>query len=41
MAEAGLRKIERIYMDELMRTEDAQEGLQAFLDKREPVWKWR
>lgn len=41
MVEAGLRRIEQIYMDELMRTEDAQEGLQAFLEKREPVWKGR
>ncbi len=37
--EAGLRRIENIYMNELMRTEDAREGLQAFLEKRTPVWK--
>ena len=36
---AGLGRIEGIYMKELMRTEDAQEGLQAFLEKRDPVWK--
>jgi len=29
---------ERIYLDELMCTRDATEGLQAFLEKREPVW---
>ena len=29
---------ERLYIDELMRTRDATEGLQAFLEKREPVW---
>jgi cyclohexa-1,5-dienecarbonyl-CoA hydratase len=37
--EEGLRRIEEIYMKELMRTEDAQEGLRAFLEKRDPVWK--
>ncbi len=30
---------ERTYLDELMRTEGAEEGLQAFLEKRAPVWK--
>jgi cyclohexa-1,5-dienecarbonyl-CoA hydratase len=38
-AEGGLRRIERIYLDELMRTEDATEGLKSFLEKRKPVWK--
>jgi cyclohexa-1,5-dienecarbonyl-CoA hydratase len=37
--DAGIAKVERIYLDELMRTEDAQEGLAAFLEKRKPVWK--
>jgi cyclohexa-1,5-dienecarbonyl-CoA hydratase len=35
----GLEKIEKIYLDELMSSEDAHEGLSAFLDKRTPVWK--
>jgi len=35
----GLKAIERIYLDELMKTEDATEGLKAFLEKRKPVWK--
>jgi len=39
--EKGLERIESIYMKELMRTEDAQEGLHAFLEKRDPVWKGR
>lgn len=39
--EASLRDAERIYMDELLKTEDAVEGLQAFLEKREPQWRGR
>ena len=35
----ALNKVERIYLDELMITEDAREGLTAFLEKRAPVWK--
>jgi cyclohexa-1,5-dienecarbonyl-CoA hydratase len=38
---AALKDVGRIYVDELMQTEDAVEGLQAFLDKRKPVWKHR
>jgi cyclohexa-1,5-dienecarbonyl-CoA hydratase len=37
----GLEKIEKIYLKELMKTADAQEGLQSFLDKRKPEWKER
>ncbi len=36
---AGLRAIDRIYLDQVMKTEDAVEGLQAFMEKRKPVWK--
>jgi cyclohexa-1,5-dienecarbonyl-CoA hydratase len=35
----GLKSIERIYLDRLMKTNDAIEGLKAFLDKRKPTWK--
>ena len=35
----GLEKIEKIYLEELMSSEDAHEGLQAFMDKRKPLWK--
>jgi cyclohexa-1,5-dienecarbonyl-CoA hydratase len=32
-------KVEQIYLNDLMKTNDAQEGLDSFLEKREPVWK--
>jgi cyclohexa-1,5-dienecarbonyl-CoA hydratase len=35
----GLKAIEKIYLDRLMKTEDAVEGLKAFLEKRKPTWK--
>ncbi len=35
----GLKAIDRIYLDELMKTEDAVEGLQAFMEKRKPTWQ--
>jgi len=34
----GLKDIEHIYLDELMKTSDALEGLNAFLEKRKPQW---
>jgi cyclohexa-1,5-dienecarbonyl-CoA hydratase len=37
--EPALRVIENIYLDELMKTHDAHEGLTAFLEKRRPEWK--
>ena len=40
-AEAGLEAIEKIYLDELMVTADAEEGLKSFLEKRKPEWKNR
>ncbi len=33
------REVNRLYTDELMKTADATEGLEAFLEKREAVWK--
>lgn len=35
----GLKAIEKVYLQELMKTQDAEEGLKAFLEKRKPVWK--
>ncbi len=35
----GLARAEKIYLEDLMKTEDAQEGIKAFMEKREPKWK--
>ena len=37
--ESALRESERIYLDELLSTEDAHEGVRAYLEKRPPAWK--
>ncbi len=36
-----LAAVERLYLEELMKTGDATEGLNAFIEKRKPVWKGR
>ena len=33
-----LPQVERLYLSDLMRTHDANEGLRAFVDKRAPRW---
>jgi cyclohexa-1,5-dienecarbonyl-CoA hydratase len=35
----GLARAEKIYLEELMKTADAQEGIRAFMEKREPKWQ--
>ena len=37
--EEGLMAVEELYLGPLMDTEDAHEGLAAFMEKRPPVWK--
>jgi cyclohexa-1,5-dienecarbonyl-CoA hydratase len=37
----GLAAAEKLYLGELMQTEDAREGLIAYLEKRKPIWKNR
>jgi cyclohexa-1,5-dienecarbonyl-CoA hydratase len=39
--ERGLKRAEDIYLDNLIKSEDAQEGIRAFLEKRSPLWKNR
>jgi cyclohexa-1,5-dienecarbonyl-CoA hydratase len=39
--EKGLARAEEIYLHDLIKTEDAQEGIRAWMEKREPNWKGR
>ncbi len=39
--EAALNEQENIYLHELMKTKDANEGVKAFMEKRKPVWRHR
>ena len=36
-----LAAVERLYLERLMETHDANEGLAAFIDKRAPKWEHR
>ena len=37
----GLARAEKIYLEELMQTEDAKEGITAWMEKRRPAWRGR
>ena len=37
--EKGLSRAEQIYLSELIKTEDCNEGVRAWMEKREPAWK--
>ena len=39
--ESVLTQVESLYFNELMKTEDAEEGVRAFMEKRKPQWKNR
>jgi cyclohexa-1,5-dienecarbonyl-CoA hydratase len=39
MVRSELPKMENLYLKELMETEDANEGIGAYLEKRQAVWK--
>jgi cyclohexa-1,5-dienecarbonyl-CoA hydratase len=39
--DAALDRVEDLYLNDLMKTEDAEEGINAFREKRKPVWRNR
>lgn len=39
--EEALSRVESLYLNELMKTADAREGIKAFMEKRKPEWRNR
>jgi cyclohexa-1,5-dienecarbonyl-CoA hydratase len=39
--DSALAEVENLYLHELMKTEDANEGIRAFMEKRKPTWRNR
>jgi cyclohexa-1,5-dienecarbonyl-CoA hydratase len=39
--DSALKEVEDMYLHELMKTHDATEGINAFIEKRKPVWRNR
>lgn len=39
--EDALARVEDLYLNELMKTDDAHEGINAFMEKRKPAWRNR
>ena len=37
--DAEIARTESMYLDELMKTHDAVEGIDAFLERRSPQWQ--
>lgn len=37
--QSALTEVENLYLNELMRTEDANEGVRSFMEKRKPEWR--
>jgi cyclohexa-1,5-dienecarbonyl-CoA hydratase len=39
--EGRLEEMEKFYLEQLMKTEDASEGIRAFIERRQPAWVGR
>lgn len=39
--DAVMKQLEDLYLNELMKTQDATEGINAFMEKRKPAWRNR